>query len=107
VRTHFDVLLLDLPAVGAGEGAPLAALGEQTLMIIAAAHSRRNQVARALAQIQRCQGRIGGLVFNRYKNLALRSLLSPTISATASWPPIQRLLTFVEKQFQFRLVRKK
>ncbi len=42
VRTRFDVLLLDLPAVGAGEGAPLAALGEQTLMVVAASHSHRN-----------------------------------------------------------------
>ncbi len=98
VRTRFDVLLLDLPAVGAGEGAPLAALGEQTLMVVAASHSPRTQVARALDQIQRCHARIGGLVFNRYKYLTLWSSLSPAITAATSWPPVQNLETFVKKR---------
>ncbi|MDD1778203.1 MAG: hypothetical protein LUQ65_08550 [Candidatus Helarchaeota archaeon] len=98
---------MDLPAVGAGEGAPLAALGDQTLMVVAAEHSPRTQVARALEQIQRCHGRIGGLVFNRYKKLELWPLFSPHISRLTSSPPVQRLLTFVEKQFKFRLGKKK
>jgi len=107
VKTGFDVLLLDLPAVGAGEGAPLAALGDQTLMVVAADHSPRTQVARALEQIQRCHGRIGGLVLNRYNKLELGALLSPHISRLTSWPPVQRLSTFIEKQFNFRQVKKK
>jgi hypothetical protein len=54
-------------------------------------------VARALDQIQRCHGRIAGLVFNRYRTLAVWPLLSPTLSAMASWPPVQRLVNYVEK----------
>jgi succinoglycan biosynthesis transport protein ExoP len=102
VRRDYDVLVLDLPAVGAGEGAPLAALGDQTIMVVAASQCRRDQVAHAVSQIQRCQARIAGLVFNRYKELKLGSLLSPTITTAASWPPVQHFLTFVERHFYRR-----
>ncbi|MFZ5447738.1 MAG: GumC family protein [Thermodesulfobacteriota bacterium] len=103
VRPQFDVLLLDLPAVGSGEGAPLAALGEQILMVMAADHSPKTQVARALEQIQRCHGRIAGLVLNRYKKLELWPLVSSTASTITSWPPVKRLFSFVEKHSKFRL----
>jgi Mrp family chromosome partitioning ATPase/uncharacterized protein involved in exopolysaccharide biosynthesis len=106
VRTQFDVLLLDLPAVGSGEGAPLAALGEHILVLVAADHSPKTQVARALEQIQRCHGRIAGLVLNRHKRLELWPLLAPTIAAATSWPPVQRLFSFAEKHFKFRLTKK-
>jgi len=106
VKTGFDVLLLDLPAVGSGEGAPLAALAEHILMVVAANHSSKTQIARAQEQIQRCHGRIVGLVLNRYNKLALWPLLSPTISAMAAWPPVQRLFAFVEKHSKFRLTKK-
>ena len=106
VRTQFDVLLLDLPAVGAGEGAPLAALGEHILMLVAAGHSPKTQVARALEQIQHCHGQIAGLVLNRYKKLELWPLLVPTIATVTSWPPVQRLSSFVEKHFKFRPTKK-
>jgi succinoglycan biosynthesis transport protein ExoP len=107
VKTGFDVLLLDLPAVGAGEGAPLAALGEQTLLVVAADHSPRTQIARAAEQIQRCHGRIAGLVLNRFKTYELGPLVSATLSAFTSWPPLQRLLTLMSERIKIILARKK
>lgn len=107
MKTGFDVLLLDLPAVGAGEGAPLAALADQILMVVAAHHSPKTQLVRALEQIRRCHGRIEGLVLNRYQQLELWPLLSPAVSALTSWPPVQRLLTFIEKQVDKFKTKKK
>jgi succinoglycan biosynthesis transport protein ExoP len=106
VRTGFDVLVLDLPPVGAGEGAILAALAEQILMVVRADHSPKTQVARALEQIQRCHGKIAGLVLNRCYMLELWPLLSPTISAVTSWPPVQRLITSANELW-IRLSKKK
>jgi hypothetical protein len=107
VKGGFEAVLLDIPAVGAGEGAPLAALADQVLMVVAAGHSPRIQVARALEQIQRCHGQIGGLVFNRSKNWELRPLLAPAVEALSSWPPVQRLSAFIQKHIKFKLTRKR
>jgi Mrp family chromosome partitioning ATPase len=102
LKNGFDVLLLDLPAVGYGEGAPLAALADQTLMVVAADHTPREQVARALEQIQRCGARIAGIVLNRYRKLELWPLISPTISAMANWPPVSRLGTSLKNRGKFK-----
>lgn len=104
IKSDFDVLLLDLPAVGEGEGAPLAALGEHTLMVVAAHHIPRTQVARGLEQIQRCHSRVEGLVLNRVQKFELWPLVSPIIDTVTDWPPVQRLVALIEeRQAKFRL----
>jgi succinoglycan biosynthesis transport protein ExoP len=104
IKTDYEVLLLDLPAVGEGEGAPLAALGEHTLMVVAAHQIPRTQVARGLEQIQRCHSRVEGLVLNRVQKFELWPLVSPVIATVTAWPPVQRLVALIEKgQAKFRL----
>lgn len=108
IKSDYDVLLLDLPAVGEGEGAPLAALGEHTLMVVAAHHIPRTQVARGLEQIKRCHSRVEGLVLNRVQKFELWPLVSPIIATITAWPPVQRFGALVEKvvekgQAKFRL----
>lgn len=104
IKSDYDVLLLDLPAVGEGEGAPLAALGEHTLMVVAAHHIPRTQVARGLEQIQRCHSRVEGLILNRVQKFELWPLVSPIIDTVTDWPPVQRLVALIEeRQAKFRL----
>jgi uncharacterized protein involved in exopolysaccharide biosynthesis/MinD-like ATPase involved in chromosome partitioning or flagellar assembly len=96
IKKDYEVLLLDLPGVGDGERAPWSALGEQTLLVMAAERTSRRQVARALEQIRRCQGRVVGMVLNGVKQHELWPIISPTIMKIISWPPIQRLVTRVK-----------
>lgn len=67
LKSDYDFLLVDLPAIGGGEGALLTKLADQTLLVIAADQTPKNSVSRALEEIGRCQGQVGGLVLNNVR----------------------------------------
>jgi len=94
-KADYDAVILDLPAIGEGEGAPLAALGEHILMVVAANHTPRLQAARALKQIQRCRGHVRGVVFNRSQKYELRPLVSQAVATVMSWALVQRLAAWL------------
>jgi polysaccharide biosynthesis transport protein len=97
-RAKYDAVILDLPAVAGGEGAPWAALGEQILMVLAANHTSRFQAARAIEQIRRCHGRIKGLVFNRAQKYELRPIVSQAMATFMSLALVQRLAAWRESR---------
>jgi succinoglycan biosynthesis transport protein ExoP len=69
LKNSYDAVLLDLPAIGVGEGAPLTALGDQVLMVVAANRTSRELVSCAVEQIKNFQERLEGLILNGVKNI--------------------------------------
>lgn len=64
LKSGYDFILLDLPAIAGGEGALFTKLADLTLMVIAAGQTPQNLVSRGLQQIERSGGRVAGLVLN-------------------------------------------
>ena len=70
------IILLHLPAIGNGEGAPFVALADQTLMVIDSPHTPKDVVSRSLLLVERFQGNILGLILTgicRVQSLAILS----------------------------------
>jgi uncharacterized protein involved in exopolysaccharide biosynthesis/Mrp family chromosome partitioning ATPase len=67
LKSEFNFLLLDLPAIDKGEGALFTKLADQTLLVIAANQTSKNSASRALADISRFGGRVFGLILNNFR----------------------------------------
>ena len=91
LKSDYDFILLDLPAVGEGEGALFTGLADHTILVIAARETPKNMVSRALEQINRCRGKVWGLVLNNVPQApdqitALWAKVQPRIAQCTGWP---------------------